>query len=313
MQDGRNTSRSQEINVNSFNEDLSSSDRTGRRVETEVNQTRSFEDNKSLNFEQTHERTGWLVNCSDAVHHEIKMLNTDNELLRERIEADMDFKLPGLPHSIVKHAHSTSVRQLIQKIENHPDRHVLQQDLRQNQKILCPEPKQTIQDVGNIELCELLETEPKTQCTVCLYTGTLASSIARAGTSCVKEEVRISKSSSTRWTFFQFLSTSSTKDDLTDTDTVRSWETRNIIRLTSWRRSAKSSSRVSMIDSYEMKNSAIEWLKMVETKCLSTNGCSCGWRSYSPCDCTRILPLQEWLVASFEQDRFQYCASGTQT
>ena len=96
------------------------------------------------------------------------MLNTDNELLRERIEADMDFKLPGLPHSIVKHAHSTSVRQLIQKIENHPDRHVIQQDLRQNQKILCPEPKQTIQDVGNIELCELLETEPKTQCTVCL-------------------------------------------------------------------------------------------------------------------------------------------------
>ena len=25
-----------------------------------------------------------------------------------------------------------------------------------------------IQDVGNIELCELLETEPKTQCTTCL-------------------------------------------------------------------------------------------------------------------------------------------------
>ena len=25
-----------------------------------------------------------------------------------------------------------------------------------------------IQDVGNIELCELLETKPKTQCTVCL-------------------------------------------------------------------------------------------------------------------------------------------------
>ena len=25
-----------------------------------------------------------------------------------------------------------------------------------------------IRDVGNIELCELLETEPKTQCKVCL-------------------------------------------------------------------------------------------------------------------------------------------------
>ena len=44
----------------------------------------------------------------------------------------MDFRIPGLPHSVVKHAQSTSVRELIQKIENHPDRHALQQDLRQN-------------------------------------------------------------------------------------------------------------------------------------------------------------------------------------
>ena len=41
--------------------------------------------------------------------------------------ADMDFRIPGLPYSVVKHAQSTSVRQLIQKIENHPDRHALQQ------------------------------------------------------------------------------------------------------------------------------------------------------------------------------------------
>ena len=57
MQDGRNTSRSKEINVNSFCEELSSSDRTGRPVETEIIQTRSSEDSKSLNVEQTHERT----------------------------------------------------------------------------------------------------------------------------------------------------------------------------------------------------------------------------------------------------------------
>ena len=55
-------------------------------------------------------------------------------------------------------------------IENHPDRHALQQDLRQNQSFnpFSPESKQMIRDVGNIELCELLETEPKSQCTVCL-------------------------------------------------------------------------------------------------------------------------------------------------
>ena len=64
------------------------------------------------------------------VYHEAETLNIDDETLRERIEADMDFKIPGLPHSVVKHAQSTSVRQLIQKIENHPDRHTFQQDLR---------------------------------------------------------------------------------------------------------------------------------------------------------------------------------------
>ena len=70
----------------------------------------------------------------------------------------------------MKHAQSTNVRELIQKIENHPDRHALQQDLRQNQAYnpFSPESKRTIQDVGNVELFQLLETDPKTQCKACL-------------------------------------------------------------------------------------------------------------------------------------------------
>ena len=104
------------------------------------------------------------------VYHEAETLNIDNETMRERIEADMDFKIPGLPHSIVKHAQSASVRELIQKIENHPNRHARQKDLRQNQTFnpFSPESKQIIHEVGNIELCELLDMEPKTQCKVCL-------------------------------------------------------------------------------------------------------------------------------------------------
>ena len=151
MKDGRNTSFSQEINVNSFNEELSSSDRTGRPVETEVNQTRSSEDSKSLNVEQTHDRTGRPVTDTAAVqddsqvYHEANTLNVDDEVLRKRMEksiaihdenhepmmvneADVDFRIPGLPHSVVKHAH--------QKIENHPNRHALQQDLRQNNTLI---------------------------------------------------------------------------------------------------------------------------------------------------------------------------------
>ena len=183
--------------------------------------------------------------------HESDTFNVEDEVPRKRMgksiadhdenhesmmvnEADMDFRIPGLPHSVVKHAQSTSVRQLIQKIENHPDRHALQQDLRQNQSFnpFSPEPKQMIQDVGNIELCELLETEPKTQCTVFYHTGTLVYSTARAGISCIKKEGPIKNSSVIRWTFFQSLSTSSRKEDLMDIDMVKSRETRNTLRLT---------------------------------------------------------------------------------
>ena len=197
MQDGRNTSHSQEIDVDSFCEEISSSERTRRPVETVVIQTRSSEDRKDFNVEQTHERTGRpvithdVINVSDSSQtrsaHESETFNVEDEELRKRMEksiavhdenhepmmvneADMDFRIPGLPHSVVKYAQSASVRKLIQKIENHQDRHALQQDLRQNQSLnpFSPESKQMIQDVGNIELCELLETEPKTQCTVCL-------------------------------------------------------------------------------------------------------------------------------------------------
>ena len=100
-----------------------------------------------------------VVNHDDS-SHEQTMLN----------EVNMDFRIPGLLHSVVKHAQGTSVRELIQKIENHPDRHALQQDLQQNkaQNPFSPESKRIIQDVGNVELFELLETEPKTQCRACL-------------------------------------------------------------------------------------------------------------------------------------------------
>ena len=199
MQDGRKTSRSQEIDVSSFHEESVSSERTERPViETSVIQARSSADSKDPNVGKAHERTRRLViernteNVPDRSQkrsfHESETFNVGDKTLRERTgrpvvdhdnlsheqtmlnEANMDFRIPGLPHSVVKHAQSTSVRELIQKIENHPDRHALQQDLRQNQAYnpFSPESKKVIQEVGNIELFELLDTEPKMQCTACL-------------------------------------------------------------------------------------------------------------------------------------------------
>ena len=84
-------------------------------------------------------------------------------------EVDIDFRTPGLPHSVVKQAENFRVRELVKKIENHPHRHALQRDLQQNEAYNpFSTTKQMIEDVGNVELFELFETDPKTQCTECL-------------------------------------------------------------------------------------------------------------------------------------------------
>ena len=116
MQDGGKTSRSQEIDVNSFCEEPSSSERTGRPVtkpnpgkpvhETSVIQTRSSEDRKDFNVEQTHERTARpvithdVINVSDSSQtrsaHESETFNVEDEILRKRTErsvADHDMKV----------------------------------------------------------------------------------------------------------------------------------------------------------------------------------------------------------------------------
>ena len=103
-------------------------------------------------------------------HRKIATFNTDNEFNRAINEEDIDFNIPGLPHSTVKQLHGASVRELIQKIENHPHRHALQRDLQQRQQFnpFSKESRDVIKAAGNIELCELLDVEPKAQCKVCL-------------------------------------------------------------------------------------------------------------------------------------------------
>ena len=104
-------------------------------------------------------------------------------------EADMDFRIPGLPHSVVKHAQRTSVRELIQKIENHPDRHALQQDLRQNNAYnpFSPESKKMIQDVATSNCVNCSRRNPKRSAKHACHSGISAPSIAHAGMSCTKK------------------------------------------------------------------------------------------------------------------------------
>ena len=65
---------------------------------------------------------------------------------------------------------SHGVHNLIQKIENHPQRHAVQSDLQQHRPFnpFSKESRDVIKAAGNTELCELLDVEPKAQCKVCL-------------------------------------------------------------------------------------------------------------------------------------------------
>ena len=72
-----------------------------------------------------HDRTVKPVVCRETDHepdHEHSILN----------EVDIDIRIPGLPHSVVKQADNYRVRELVKKIENHPHRQSLQRDLQQN-------------------------------------------------------------------------------------------------------------------------------------------------------------------------------------
>ena len=124
------TSRSHEIDEKGLHEELGSSDRSGKL------------DNLSENthVEQTHDGTGQLVESSSSSTHIVKeqfvpeenrdiaSFNADNEFNRAIDEENIDFNIPGVPNSTVKRSHGVNVRNLIQKIENHPQRQALHID-----------------------------------------------------------------------------------------------------------------------------------------------------------------------------------------
>ena len=74
-------------------------------------------------------------------------------------EIDLDFRVPGLSHAVVKEAENLR-----------PHRQALQADLQQN-NVYIPfsnNSKAMISEMGNVELFELCETIPKVQCSQCL-------------------------------------------------------------------------------------------------------------------------------------------------
>ena len=129
-----------------------------------------------------HDGTGQLVEPSSSSTHIVKeqfvpeenrdiaSFNADNEFNRAVDEENIDFNIPGVPNSTVKRSHGVNVQNLIQQIENHPQRQALQSDLQQHRPFnpFSKESQDVIEAAGNTKLCELLDVEPKAQCKACL-------------------------------------------------------------------------------------------------------------------------------------------------
>ena len=173
----------------------------------------------TLETKTLRERTERPVVDHDNLSHEETMVN----------EVNMDFRIPGL-HTFCCEACAEYKRSR----------------------------KQMSRDVGNIELCELLETEPKTQCKVCLSYWNIGIVCCICGHFLRKgreENQQIIKYTMDLLSLPEYV----IKKGRPHGHRYGRNPGDNITSPTSSGRSARrSSSRASMTDSYEMNNSAIE-------------------------------------------------------
>ena len=134
-------------------------------------------------------------------------------------EVDIDFRIPGLPHSVVKQAENYRVRELVEQIENHPHRQALQRDLQQNNAYnpFSEKSKKMIKDMGNVELFELFETDPETQYKVLVVLESRHRPLHLRAS--LEGKVKpIEAPFNVHWTFSQFKIMSLRRDDLVAID-----------------------------------------------------------------------------------------------
>ena len=151
----------QEI-VGKLQGELRSSDRTGEPVKDE--------DKRVM---KDHDRTVKHVGASSHKVQEVGSLEHRDDADKFNLAIDdenIDFNISGVPNAMVKRSHSINVHNLIQQIENHPQRQALQNDLQQHRQFnpFSTESKDAIMAAGNTELCEIVDVEPKLQCRACL-------------------------------------------------------------------------------------------------------------------------------------------------
>ena len=80
----------------------------------------------------------------------------EQSLFTQLEELDIDFRVPGLSHAVVKEAENFRVQELVKKIESNPHREALQADVQQKNVFnqFSNNSKAMIREMGNVELFE---------------------------------------------------------------------------------------------------------------------------------------------------------------
>ena len=123
---------------------------------------------------QTHDSSGQPE--SEETQHIVQ--RQENREHRETVDqfnlatndADIDFSVSGIPEETVKRSETMSILNLIRRITRHPQKEAVQNDLDKKQSFnaFSDESKKAIKESGNIEISEIVNTEPKLQCKFCL-------------------------------------------------------------------------------------------------------------------------------------------------
>ena len=130
-------------------EELSSSDRSGQPDREEEKRVRNHDRSGQPDREErlhTVQEDCHLKNRDDADKFNLAM---DDE--------NIDFNISGIPDATVKRSQSINIHDLIQRIESHPQKEAIQNDLEQHQSFnpFSDESKVAIMAAGNTELCEI--------------------------------------------------------------------------------------------------------------------------------------------------------------
>ena len=127
--------------------ELSSSDRTGEPVKDEEKRVM-----------RNHDRTGKPVEGSSHKVQEVGSLEHRDDANKFNLAMDdgnIDFNISGVPNAMVKRSQSINIHNLIQQIENHPQREALQSDLQQHRAFnpFSKESKDAI--IAQIFVCDV--------------------------------------------------------------------------------------------------------------------------------------------------------------